>query len=49
MKIMNPRVEQVKKYYAKLEQEGKVEEMFTDDYLVSHPEDMTLKHWEKTY
>ena len=46
-KIMNPRVEQVKKYYAQLEKEGKIEEIFTDEYLKEHPEDMKMAHWEK--
>src|SRR3990167_3257987 len=46
-KMMDPRVEQVKAYYKKLEAEKKVDEIFTDEYLQAHREDMTLKHWEK--
>jgi len=48
-KIMNPRVDQVKAHYLELQRQNKLDKVFTSEYLISHPEDMKLAHWNKPY
>lgn len=44
--IMDPKVDQVKKYFAKLERENTLNQVFTNEYLQEHPEDMKFEHWK---
>lgn len=44
-KVMNPRVSQAKAHYAELSAQKKLDEVFTHEYLMAHPEDMQFGHW----